>query len=111
MTTKADFRRMVLTHLKVIDATENPDAEQSALLDLSIDGARALLLEKGLCWWDADTIPGAVSLPFRDFVCAMAASSFGRDGKGYEAAGVPARKAIAGLKSSDQRETVRGEYS
>jgi hypothetical protein len=111
MTTKADFRRMVLSHLTVIDATEDPDAEQTALLDPIIAGARGLLLQKGLCWWDDDTIPAEVSLPFRDFVCALAAASFGRTGKGYEAAGLPARRQISALKSSEQREVVRGEFS
>lgn len=111
MPTRADMRRRVLIHLKVIDATENPDAEQVSTLDPLIDDVRAMLLEKGLCWWDDDVIPGAVMLPYRDFICSVAAASFGRDGKGYEAVGVPARKQIAALKSSDQREVVRGEYS
>lgn len=111
MATKTDFRRMVLSHLTVIDATEDPDAEQVALLDPIIDGARGLLLQRGLCWWDDDPIPTEVSLPFRDYVCAMAATSFGRGGKGYEAAAVPARREIAALKSSEQREVVRGEFS
>lgn len=110
MTTKADFRRMVLSHLTVIDATENPDAEQVALLDPIIGSVRGLLLQKGLCWWDDATIPDEVTLPLRDLVCAFSATSFGRSGKGYEAAGNPARQQIASLKSSEQREVVRGEY-
>lgn len=110
MPTKADLRRRVLSHLTVIDATEDPDSEQAATLDPIIDDVRAMLLEKGLCWWDEDIIPQAVMLPLRNYICAHACGAFGRAGKGYEAFEPIARRQIAALKSSDQREVVKGEY-
>lgn len=101
---------MVLSHLTVIDATENPDPEQQRLADLWIDGARALLLEKTLCWWDADAIPDAVMVPLCRYIASLSPSSWGRAGKGYEAYEAVSLRDLAQLKSSAQRETVRGEY-
>lgn len=111
MATKADLRRMILTHLMVIDSTDNPDAEQSKLIDLWIDGARGQLLEKGLCWWDEDVIPTSVLVPLVRYVGSLSPQSFGRGGKGYESYEKPSLMQLAALKSSEQRETVRGEYS
>src|SRR5437879_3622264 len=110
MATKADLRRMVLSHLTVIDATEDPDAEQQRLADLWIDAARSLLLEKTLCWWDEDAIPTAVTIPLSRYIAALSPSSWGRAGKGYEAYEAISLRQLAELKSSAQRETVKGEY-
>ena len=111
MATKTEFRRMLLAHLTVIsETTVAPAPETGALADLFIDGARALLLEKGLCWWDEDDIPDAVTLPLMRYVAALACSSFGKRGKGFEEQEDPARRAIAALKSGDERPTVRAEY-
>lgn len=110
MATKVDLRRMVLSHLTVIDATEDPDAEQAQLADLWIDSARAMLLEKALCWWDADSIPTAVMVPLSRYIAALSPSSWGRAGKGYEAYEAISLRELAQLKSSAQREIVKGEY-
>lgn len=101
---------MILSHLTVIDDTENPSPEQAALADLWIDSARAMLTEKACCWWDADTIPQAVMIPLTRYVSALCCGAFGRRGKGFEADETPSRAMIAGLKSSDQREEQRAEY-
>lgn len=111
MATKADFRRMLLTHLKVINAREAPSAANASLADLWIDSARGLLMEKGLCWWDSDDIPAAVMIPFVNYVAGLCCASFGKNGKGYEAQVTPARLSIAALKSSDERPDVPVEYS
>jgi hypothetical protein len=111
VTTKIDLRRMVLRHLTVIDATEDPDAEQAANADLYIDAARAMLLEKTVCWWDENDIPAAVTIPLSRYIAALACASFGRAGKGFEAYEAVGFRQIAALKPSEQRETVRGEYS
>lgn len=111
MASKSDLRRMVLSHLTVIDATEDPDAEQQRLADLWIDGARANLLERGLCWWDEDDIPPSVQVPLVRYIAALSPSSFGRGGKGYEAYEALSLRQIAALKSSEQRPVVRGDYS
>lgn len=110
MTTKADLRVLMLAHLRVIRAGETPAAEIATLADFYIDGARGFLSEEGLCWWDADEIPTAVSVPLAHYCAGLAAVSFGKGGKGYEAQGGAAKIAIAGLKSGDDRETVRAEY-
>jgi hypothetical protein len=110
MTTKADFRAMVLTHLTVIDPEDTPSAEQAQRLDQWIDGARALLLERGLCWWDENDIPAAVTVPLTRYVAALSCAAFGQRGKGYEQFEVPARREIASLKPSEDRETTRVEY-
>lgn len=111
MATQADLRRLVLTHLTVIDPTDSIEADQASALDLYIDGATGELKEKGLCWWDPDVIPSAVTLPLMRYVAALSCKAFGKGGKGYEADMSPARNAIAALKSSEERPTVRGEYS
>lgn len=111
MKTKADLRRLTLAHLKVIAAvTSAPSATQDTLCDLYIDGARGLLLEVGLCWWDEDSIPEAVIIPLSRFVASQACAAFGKNAKGYEEQEYPARKQIAALKSSGDRETVRQDY-
>lgn len=110
MATKADLRRMILSHLTVIDETENPSAEQASLLDIFIEAARGELMEKGLIWWDDATIPAAVLIPFRAYVAGQCCAEFGRGGKGYEERVDTARARLAGLKSSEQREELRGEY-
>lgn len=110
MKTKADLRKMMLTHLTVIDPTENPDAEQALTADLWIDTARAFLSELGLVWWDEDAIPDAVALPLSRYCASLSPSSFGRAGKGFETYEAPSRQMLATLKSSPQRETIRSEY-
>ena len=110
MTTKADLRVLMLAHLRVIRAGETPAAEIASLADLYIDGGRGLLMEEGLVWWDEDDIPDAVSIPFAHYCAGLAAVSFGKGGKGYEALGAAAKTAIAALKSGEDRETVRGDY-
>ena len=110
MTTKADLRRMILSHLTVIDETESPNADQSSLLDLWIDNARAMLLEVGLCWWDDDAIPASVTIPLVMYVAGLCCGSFGRAGKVYEAGAGSGRRQIAALKSSEVREEQRAVY-
>jgi hypothetical protein len=110
MTTKAELRRLVLSHLRVIDPTQNVHADQQGLVDLYIDGVRAELLEDGLCWWDEDSIPAAVSIPLSRFVASQACGAFGKAGKGYEDQAISARKRIAKLKSSEERPEVVGQF-
>lgn len=111
MATKDDLRLMMLAHLRVVpETTTTVPAEQARRADLYIDASRAMLLEKGLCWWDEDSIPDAVVDPLSKYVAARACSAFGKAGKGYEAQEVPARMEIAALKSSEERPTARTQY-
>lgn len=110
MATQADLRRLILTHLTIIDAEGDVEADQGSLLDLFINGASDELKEKGLLWWDADAIPGAVTIPLSRYVSALACKAFGKGNKGYEADKDQARKDIAALKSSEERPEQRAEY-
>lgn len=110
MATKADLRRLILSHLTVIDETENPSSEQASLLDTFIDAARGELGERGLIWWDDDSIPASVLIPFRAYVAGQCCAEFGRAGKGFEERVVDAAARLAALKSSAVIETQRAEY-
>lgn len=52
--------------------------DQDADLEIYNSGARAYLIEEGLCYWPADEIPDAVKLPLSYFVAGQAAEFFGR---------------------------------
>lgn len=110
MATKADLRRLILSHLTVIDETENPSAEQASLLDIFIAAARGELGQAGLVWWDDATIPDEVLIAFRTYIAGKCCSDFGRVGKVTAEDIANARADIAGLKSSDAREEQRAEY-
>lgn len=110
MTTKAELRRLVLSHLTVIDPEDSPSPGQASKLDLYVDGVRATLLQRGLCWWDENDIPAEVSIPLMQYIASQCCSAFGKRGKGFELQAAPAWKAIAALKSSEERETSRTEY-
>ena len=102
---------MVLAHLKVIAAvTSAPSAAQATLCDLWIDGARGLLLERGLCWWDENDIPASVTITLTEYIAAKACGAFGKNGKGYEEKEQSSWTMIASLKPSEQRETMRPDY-
>jgi hypothetical protein len=107
---KSDFRKLVLKHLTVIDGTEDPSAEDAADADLFIDGVRANLLERGVCWWSEDDIPTAVSMPLMLVVAGRACRSFGKAGRGHEAEGAEAMKELNALRSTEERPTVQVEY-
>lgn len=110
MATKADLRRMILSHLTVIDETENPSPEQASLLDIFIEAARGELGERGLIWWDDESIPASVLIPFRAYVASQCCGEFGRAGKGFEEKKEPSENRLAALKSSAVIEEQRAEY-
>jgi len=109
--TKQQLRRMLLAHLKVINAAdESPPAELANLADIWIDTSRAELQERGLVWWDANDIPDAAAMPFMLWVASQAAPAFGKNGKGHEARMMEGEVRLAALKSSAERPTVRATY-
>lgn len=111
MASKSDLRRMVLLELKVIaHVTQAPSQTEAQTVDLWIDGCRAMLLEIGLCWWDEDDIPAAVTVPLSKYIASQSCAAFGKAGKGHEAKEFPARAQLAGLKSSAETETTRASY-
>ena len=112
MATVADLRLRVLRRLGVLDHVRAPAAEEVEACDACISDVRAELLERGLCWWDAEDIPASVLPALTVYVAALAAGPFGKMGKGYDGERVEnkARQRIAALKSTTARETVRGLY-
>lgn len=107
---KADFRKMVLTHLTVIDGSEDPSAEDAATMDVWIDAVRGELLEEGRCWWGEDAIPAAVTGPLTLIVASRACDSFGKAGRGHEAKEEGGQKRLNRLRSTEERPTVQAEY-
>jgi hypothetical protein len=103
--TRAEAIRQVLENLRVIDQTANPDADDALAVGKRLDQARSFLTEKGLCWWDAESIPDSVAGPFADLVAERSCNIFG---KTYAAPN--ALKEIAGIKSSEAREAVSAQY-
>lgn len=110
MATKAALRQRILWNFGVIDETEDPSDAQADLLDTFIDSERSTLLEEGLCWWDDDDIPASVLGPLARIVGGECCDTFGKAGKGHEAKAIVARKKLAALKSSEEREPTRAEY-
>lgn len=103
--TRAEAIKQVLQNLTVLDAISQPAAEDAATVGARLDQVRAELTERGLCWWDADSIPESVSGAFCDRVAEACGPAFG---KAYDANG--ADKRIAAVKSPEQREPIRQEY-
>jgi hypothetical protein len=103
--TRAEAIRQALENLRVLDAADEPSAEDAAVVGRRLDQERARLTEKGLVWWDADAIPDSVAGAFCDLVAARSSPVFN---KPYDASGAEA--VIAAAKSSAQREPVRAQY-
>ena len=103
--TRAEAIRQVLEDLRVIDAVTVPAAEDESRVGRRLDQERARLLERGLMWWDAATIPDSVAGAFCALVAARSASIFAKQ---FDASGAEAM--IASVKSSERREPVRVDY-
>lgn len=103
--TRTEMIRQVLENLKVVDAINNPSAEDSVAVGRRLDQETARLREIGLVWWSADEIPDSVSQALSDLVAMRCAATFGK-----EYAAPRAESMIAAVKSSAQREAQRAEY-
>ena len=103
--TRAEAIRQVLENLRVIDAVSEPAAEDFVRVGRRVDQERARLMDKGLVWWDADSIPDAVAGAFCDLASVRSMTIFA---KAYDATGAEAM--IAAAKSSERREPVRATY-
>lgn len=78
MATRAEVARRAGLRLKILDEGENLSTTQSADLVQALDDLRAYLLERGLCWWDADSIPASVTAALADWLAYEAAPAFGK---------------------------------
>lgn len=106
--TAAQLARRVGLRLRVIDEGEELSSTQLADITQAIGDLRAELLERGLCWWDAGTIPDACVAPLADWVAYEVADAFGKIGN--EVKRQRAETRIAALRSSEQRPPVKAEY-
>lgn len=103
--TRVDLIKQALENLKVIDAIQEPAAEDAAVVGRRLNQETARLSEIGLVWWSADEIPESVAGALADLVAARCQTTFG---KTYDATDAEAR--IAAVKSSAQNPTVRALY-
>ena len=103
--TRAEAIRQVLENLRVIDAVTEPAAEDFVRVGRRVDQERARLQEKGLVWWDADSIPDAVAGAFCDLASVRSMRIFAKQ---YDATGAEAM--IAAAKSTERREPVAATY-
>lgn len=78
--TKAELAEAVLRHLTVIDATEDPDADDEALVVAAYDDKFQEIRAHGvnLTYWKRDTIPGEVFLIMRDLIALEVMPAFGQ---------------------------------
>lgn len=107
---KADFRKLVLKHLTIIDSSEDPSAEDAQDMDIWIDGVRGELLERGRCWWGADDIPASVVPALTLIVAARSCRTFGKAGQGHEGGDGEGMRLLSSLGSTEERPTVAVEY-
>lgn len=103
--TRVEAIKQVLENLRIIDAIDEPSAEDAAAVGRRLDQERERLSEIGLVWWDENEIPASVADAFCDLVSERAQNVFG---KTYAATGAQAR--IAAVKSTSGRAVVRAEY-
>lgn len=106
--TAAQLARRVGLRLKVLDEGENLTTTQEADIVQAIGDLRAFLLERGLCWWDAGTIPDACLDPLTDWAAYMIAPAFGkiRDRQAW----LDAKVSLNALRSTAQRPVQAAEY-
>lgn len=75
--TQLDLVTMALRKLNVVDATESPSAEDDAFADSVYETKRAELIDKGLCYWAANSIPDVVFLAMVNILAGELATAFG----------------------------------
>lgn len=103
--TRAELIRQVLENLKVIDAINEPSAEDAVAVGRRLDQETARLAEIGLVWWAVDDIPASVAQALSDLVAERSANTFGKQ---FQA--VRGESRIAAVKSSARREAQTAEY-
>ena len=108
--TKVELRQRVGEELKVYSPDQEMSADVAARIDTSIDDARALLVEKRLCWWGPNAIPQQCAIPLTWIVAAYACTKFGKAGQGYEAGDERGRRELAILKTPTDIASVQPDY-
>jgi hypothetical protein len=108
--TAVQLRQRVAEELKVYSPDQELSADVASRIDTSIADTRAWLQEKRLCWWGADAIPQAASIPLTWIVAAMACTKFGKAGQGYEAGEDRGRRELASLRPSADIATLAPDY-
>lgn len=108
--TKVELRQRVGEELKVYSPDQEMSADVAARIDTSIDDARALLVEKRLCWWGPNAIPQQCAIPLTWIVAAYACTKLGKAGQGYEAGDERGRRELAILKTPTDITSVQPDY-
>lgn len=106
--TAAQLARRVGLRLRVIDEGEDLSPTQEADIVQAVGDLRARLLELGLCWWEAGSIPDAVCAPLADWVAYEVAPAFGKQRE--PAWMLAARADINELGASAQRPVQAAEF-
>lgn len=78
--TKAELAEAVLRHLTIIDATEDPDSDDEALVIAAYEDKFAEIRAHGvnLTYWKRDSIPSEVFLILRDLIALEVMPAFGQ---------------------------------
>lgn len=106
--TRTDLIRQVLEDLTVIDAISNPEANDTAAVDRRADTITSLAKERGLCWWDEDSIPDYV-MPFLvKLVANESAPAFGKPQ--IDTLSHPGWRGLASVKNTDEITPQRPDY-
>ena len=108
--TKVQLRVRVAKELKIHSPDQELSADNAAEIDTSIDDARALLIEKRLCWWGENAIPQQCAIPLTWIVAAFACTKLGKAGQGYESGDERGRRELATLKTPTDTSTVAVDY-
>lgn len=74
--TLAEVRNRVLQKLKVLQAGETPESEDSALIEDVIASVNEKLRDLGMCYWDDDATPQSVLEDLAIYVACHAADDY-----------------------------------
>lgn len=75
--TQVNLAEAVLCEINEIDASETPDSEdQTYVIGIYVSKYEELV-DRELCYWPLDAIPGAIFIPIRDLVVNEIRGTFG----------------------------------
>lgn len=100
--TQAEFRDIVLGHLKVLAAGETTSAEDAATTNSVIETVHAELQEDGIAYWDLATIPDSVIGWLKRVVAADLAHDFVTlaEAQNYESKREPSKLKLRALTAN-----------
>lgn len=108
--TNAQLRERVADHLRISAVDRVLSAERAQKIDDAIDDAFAHLREIKLLWWADDAIPQSCATALKLGVGAIACTSVGKAGQGYEQGWDACLAMLSRLKTTGTNETLRPDY-